>query len=68
MCSTDAYERINPTENDDASGGGGRPLSQNSTEDVLVSLWLTLNFVDPWLQSFKKNNLHQITIHCDKMS
>ena len=51
---------MHPAENDDASSGGGRPLMDDSTKEVLVSLGITLNFIYSWLQSsmkivFRKN-------------
>ena len=61
MCSIETYAIMNPTGNNDESSGGGRSLPPDSTEYELVSLGLTLNFFEIWLQSFKKNYLHPKT-------
>ena len=68
MWPIEAHGRQNPTVNYDASSGGGRPLTLDSTEYALVSLGLTLKCMDSWLQSFKKNYLCRTTIFCDQRS
>ena len=55
MCSIEPYEIILRYGNDDVSSGGGRTMKKYSTEDALVSLGLTLNSIDSWLQTFKAN-------------
>ena len=50
MCSTEAHDRYHPTTDYDVSSGGGIPLPYNSTKDVLLSFFLTLNFIDSWLK------------------
>ena len=45
----EAHDRDHPTVNDDKSSGGGRTLTPDSTEDVLVSVGITLNFIDSCL-------------------
>ena len=54
MCSVEAYDIMHSTWNYGASSGGGRPLPDESTTDVLVSLGITLNFIDSWLQLINK--------------
>ena len=39
------YEKVHPICNDNTSSGGGRPLTDGSTKDVLVSLGTTLNLI-----------------------
>ena len=46
---------MNTTGNYDGDRGGGRPLSPESIIYALVSLWITLNFIESWPQLFKKN-------------
>ena len=58
MCSIEAYYRMYSSTKNDASSGGGRSLQTNSIEYVLVSLGITLNFIEISIQSFKKNYLH----------
>ena len=55
MFSIEAYDIMHPPVNEYASNGGGRPLTDGSTIDALVSLGITLNFINSWLQSFKKH-------------
>ena len=50
ICSIEAYDRKHPTVNYDASSGGVRSFIPDSIEDALVSLEVTLDFVDSWLQ------------------
>ena len=45
MCSIEAHDIENPTANDDASVGGGRPLKKDSQRTKLVSLGITLNSI-----------------------
>ena len=58
MCSIEAHGIMHPNGNDDASSGGVISLLPDSTEYVLVSLGLTPNFIESWLQLFKTNYLH----------
>ena len=67
MCSIDSHFMMHTTGNDDASSVGVRSIPPGSTEDVLVSLGITLKFIYSWIQSFKTNYLHQTTVYCDKM-
>ena len=50
ICSIEAHDRDNPTVNDDSSSGGGIPLTPNLTKSALVSLGITLNFIENWLK------------------
>ena len=59
MCYIEAYDILHQTENHYASRGGGRPLSDGSTTDELVSLGHTLNLIDSWLQPFEENYYQQ---------
>ena len=68
MCQIEAYDRLNPKGNDDASSGGYRPLTYGSTKDVLVSLDLTLKLIDSWIKSFNKNYIQGTMIYSDKDS
>ena len=68
MCSIETHERNYPTGNDDASSGGGRQILPDSTKGALVSLFLTLNLIESWLQQLKKNYLHRTIIYFEKMS
>ena len=62
MCSIEAHEREHPTVNDDSSGGVIL-LVFNSKKYVLVSLGLTLNFIESWIKSIKASYLRQTTIY-----
>ena len=68
MCSIEAHDRMHPTEYCDASSGGGRPLPYELKKYVLLSLGLTLNFADSWLQLFKNFFLCLTSVYGDKMS
>ena len=46
---------MHPTGNDDASSYGGWPFTPNSKESVLISLWLTLNFIDIGWNASRQN-------------
>ena len=50
MCSIESRVRMNPTGNYYASSGDGKPLPHKSKVYSLVSLGLTLNFIDSWMQ------------------
>ena len=49
MCSIQAYDRYQPTAENHKSSDGGRPLTFIK-QNTLVSLRLTLNFIDNWIQ------------------
>ena len=66
MCSIENHYRDQPTVNDDTSSVSARPLLSNWKEVVLVSLGITLNFIDSWLKSLKANYLHQRK-NCEEM-
>ena len=68
MCSIEDHGRMYPTENYDASSGGGRLLSYESTADLLLSISLTLKFIFSWIQSFNTNYLQLTTMYCEKIS
>ena len=57
MCSIEDNGRMNPSGNYDASSGGVILMSDYLTTYALVSLGITLNFIDIWLQLFKNNFL-----------
>ena len=50
MCSIESHVRMNATGNYYASSDDGRSLPHESTVYSLVSLGLTLNFIDSWMQ------------------
>ena len=68
MCSIESFDILHTTWNVSESCGVCRPLSYGSTADVSVSFEITMNFVDSWIQSLKKNHIHWTTIYSDKMS
>ena len=53
---------MHPTGNDDASSGVGGPFPPDLKQYALVSLGIILNFIESWIQSLKKNYLHQTTM------
>ena len=55
MCLIEAYYVINPYKTYGSSSGGGRPLPPDSIECDLVSLELTLNFIESCIQSYNTN-------------
>ena len=55
MCSIDAPKKINPSEHDDESSGGGYPIPSNSTTEASDSLIATIYFIGCWLKSLKHN-------------
>ena len=57
MCSIEDNGRMNTSGNYDASSGGVILMSDYLTTYALVSLGITLNFNDIWLQLFKNNFL-----------
>ena len=65
MCSIEAHNRMHPTVNCDTSSSASIPMPPYSKEHVLVSLSLTLNFIDNWLQSFKTNYIKQTKMFCE---
>ena len=68
MCSIEAYDRMHYYTNDDAKSGSGKPLSTHFSGNMLLSLELSLKFIDTWIQSFQTNYLHQSTISCYQMN
>ena len=50
MVSIESLDRFHPTIDDYESSGGGIPLTYNPTKYALVSLGITLNFVEIWLK------------------
>ena len=57
MCSIEAHEREQKYVNYEASIGGGRPLTYNSTRYSLIPSGLTLKFIHSCLKPFKTNYL-----------
>ena len=68
ICSIDAHDKIHPTENDDTSSGVARPLPDESFLDEILSLDLTLKFIESYIQSFKTNYLYRTTIYGESIS
>ena len=62
MCSSEANYIFNPTVNDDAISVGGILLTDLSTTEAITSLGHTLNFIESWIQSFKKTFIQKIMI------
>ena len=50
MCSIEDHEIYHRYINDEASSGGGIPLTFNSTIYYLISFGITLNFIDGWIK------------------
>ena len=67
MFSIEAHGIYHPTINDDTGNGDWIPLPSNSTKYALISLVLTLNFIESWIKSFKDNYLHRTTIYCEEI-
>ena len=63
MCSTDAYEKQQPSSINDVSSFGGNALPSNSTTEALVSLIATINFIDCWLKRLEHNDLECSNIY-----
>ena len=50
MCKMRTYETEKITSFDAVISGSGRPISDTSTTDVLKYLYISFNFITPWLK------------------
>ena len=55
MCSLVAHDRLQENKPDDEISIGDRVIPNDATVKSLISLGVTFNFIDIWLQNFRDN-------------
>ena len=54
MCCLNAYDKENDNSTNATNFGGGRPMPDDSTSVSLVSLCVSINFIETWINVLSK--------------
>ena len=67
MCGLNTYDKKYDKSTDATNFGGGRSLSENSTIDSIVSIYIIINFMETWINALANNVLCRYCEYQEKM-